>query len=113
MRQVVSEIIDALIAKSEASRTITLDAIGDAVGAKAISAEEIDAIFGALENAGRSVVGPSGGDGEDNLRAVVAAARALNGTLGRKPTIGEIAEHAKLGVIEVRHALALLRVMQR
>jgi hypothetical protein len=67
----------------------------------------------ALESKGRRVVGPEGGGGEERLKKVVEAARTLGPELGRKPTLAEIAACAGLSPLEVRHALALLRVMQR
>lgn len=106
-------IVDALLEASASSGEVTLDALGDAIGARAITPAEIDAMIGALEGAGRKVVTPAGGAGEARLSAVVAAARALAPVLGRKPTASEIAARAGLSADEVRHALALLKVMQR
>lgn len=113
MRAEVIVIVEALLAASEATHEIALDAIGDAIGVRAITPEEIDAIMTSLEAEGRRIVGPTGGEGEAHLRAVVAAARALTPELGRRPTVGEIAERSGLAPLEVRHALALVRVMQR
>jgi DNA-directed RNA polymerase specialized sigma subunit len=47
------------------------------------------------------------------LKAVVAAARTLAASLGRKPRVVEIAGESGLSEAEVRHALALVKVMQR
>ena len=113
MRAELQAIVDALLASSRASGELTLDAVGDAIGARAITSEEIDGMFRALEAAGRKIAGPDGGAGEQLLKAVVAAARSLGPALGRKPTVPEIADRAGLSVGEVRHALALLAVMQR
>ena len=87
--------------------------MGEAIGARAITSEEIDAMITALEAAGRTIVGPEGGAGEAQLKAVVAAARSLGPELGRKPSVAEIAARAGISDEEVRHALALLKVMQR
>ncbi len=113
MRAELSAIVDALLAASEGAREVSLDAIGEAIGARAITSEEIDAMISALEAAGRKVVGPEGGAGEARLKEVVSAARALGPELGRKPTVSEIATRSGLSVAEVHHALALLKVMQR
>jgi hypothetical protein len=78
-----------------------------------VTAPEIEAIIDALDAAGRKLIGPEGGAGEDRLKAVVSAARTLAPTLGRKPTVAEIATHAGLSEDEVRHALHLVKVMQR
>jgi hypothetical protein len=106
-------IVDALLAGSESSREISLDAIGDAIGPKAVSAEDVDAIMTALESRGRHVVGPSPGNGEERLGKVIEAARALGSELGRRPNVIEIAARSGLTIEEVRHALGLARVMQR
>ena len=106
-------IVDALLASSADTREVNLDALGAAIGARAITSVEIDAMISALEAANRKVVGPAGGAGETWLKAVVAAARALGPELGRKPTVAEIAARSGLSAAEVHHALALLKVMQR
>jgi hypothetical protein len=116
LRKDIAAIVDALIAGSRQNDTISIDAIGAAIGAMAITAEEIDAVFTALENAKRSIGGPQGARGEANLKKVVAAARALRderGPNGAKPTTRDIAEKAALSIEDVTFALALLRVMQR
>jgi hypothetical protein len=100
---VILDIVAALLEKSARTMEVTLDEVGEAIGARAITAEEIDAILTALEDAGRKVTSPGGGAGEAHLKATVAAARALAPELGRKPT-------AKT---DVRHALMLLKIMQR
>lgn len=113
MRAEVQAIVDALLEASEPTKEITLDAIGDAIGTRAITPPEIDELMTALEAAGRVIVGPKGGEGEEHLGKVIAAVRALTPELGRKPTTAEIAERSGLSLLEVRHALALVRVMQR
>src|SRR5450432_29436 len=107
----VPGIIAVLLAGSKAGDVIELDAIGDAVGATAITQEQIDAILTALEAAGRRVASPSGeGAGEARLKRVLEAARLLRTELGRAPRPEEIAPRAGLSTDEVKHALALARV---
>ena len=113
MRAELQAIVDELLASSADTGEVHLDAVGEAIGARAITTPEIEAIFDALEHAGRKLVGPSGGAGEDRLKAVVSAARTLASALGRKPTVAEIASEAGLSEAAVKHALALLEVMQR
>lgn len=113
LRPEIQKIVDQLLEASEPTKELTLDAIGDAIGTKAISPPEIDQLMGALESAGRTVLGPTGGDGEQHLKKVVAAIRPLTSVLGRKPTPQEIAEQSGLSLLEVKHALALAKVMQR
>lgn len=95
------------------STEVALDALGEAIGARSVSSEEIDAMIGALEARGLQVTGPQGGDGEERLRTVVATARSLQIELGRRPTTSEIADRSGLTAVAVRHALSLARVMQR
>jgi hypothetical protein len=111
MRKDLLGVVDSLLASS--AKEITLDAIGDAIGTRAASAEDVDEILRALESRGRKIVGPEGGGGEEHLRRVVTTARTLVGELGRKPTVGEIATRAGMTETDVRHALFLSRVMQR
>lgn len=113
MRRELVTIVDALLASSALSREVTLDAVGDAIGARAITPREVDAILSALEAAGRTVVSPEGGAGEAHLAKVLAAARALGPELGRKPTIAEIAARCGLSESDVRHAFELAKIMQR
>lgn len=116
MTKLRAELQDVLRALLEASRSggeVSLDAIGEALGARAASTEEIDALFVALEARKRRIVGPEGGGGEQRLKRVVDAARALTVELGQRPKASEVAARAELTVEQVQHALALLRVMQR
>lgn len=113
MRAELQSIVDRLLASSAESGEVHLDEVGEAIGARAITTPEIEAMLDAIDAAGRKLVGPSGGAGEDRLKAVVAAARALALTLGRRPTVAEIAAESGLSEAAVKHALALVRVMQR
>jgi hypothetical protein len=107
------EVFASLLAASEQTRVVELDAVGEALGVLAVSYDEIDALISALEAAGRSVQGPLGGGTEGRLKRVVEASRALSQENGRRPTLREVALRADLSEEQVRHALALLRVMQR
>jgi DNA-directed RNA polymerase specialized sigma subunit len=112
VRAELQAIVDQLLAASAGSGEVALDSIGRAIGARAVTTIEIEAIIDALDKAGRKIVGPDGGTGEARLKAVVAAARALGPELGRKPTVAEIATRAGISKEDVVHALALLKVMQ-
>ena len=105
--------VEQLLAGSVGSGEISIDVIGDAIGVRAVSVQEVDAIVQALEDAGRTVVGAGELRGEESLRAVLGSIRSLTGALGRKPSQAEIAEHAGLSIEQVRHALFLVRIMQR
>jgi 2-hydroxychromene-2-carboxylate isomerase len=113
LRSELQAIVDDLLAASAASNEVALDAVGQAIGTRAITPVEIDAMLAALEAKGRTIAGPHGGAGEEHLKAVVAAARSLAAELGRPASVEQIAIRAGLSTDEVRHALALLKVMQR
>jgi hypothetical protein len=113
LRSELQAIVDALLEASTVTKVIALDAVGDAIGALRITPVEIDAMLGLLEAEGRKITGPDGGEGEARLRKVVTAARELAPILGRPATVAEIAVRADLTADHVRHALTLLKVMQR
>lgn len=105
--------LEALLSASVDEGVVSLDAVGDALGTRAVSQEDIEALFDALEARGRRVEGPRGGGGEARLGQVVATARVLVAELGRRPRAHEIAARSGLSLVEVQHALALARIMQR
>ena len=111
LRPALQEVVDGLLVHH--AQEVTLDEIGEALGTLAVTTDEVDAVLSALENAGRAIVGPEGARGAETLRAVLPAVRALAVSLGRKPTLDEIAARVGLPVERVRHALALGRVMGR
>jgi hypothetical protein len=113
VRPELKRVLEELLAASAASGEVHLDAVGEAIGARAITTPEIEALLDGLSAAGRTLVSPPGGDGEAHLKAVIAAARALGPALGRRPTAAEIAERAGLPLGAVLHALALVKIMQR
>jgi hypothetical protein len=106
-------IAEALLARVPAGGEIELDAIGEAIGARVISPPEIDAMITMLEERGRRVSSPAGGEGEATLKVVLATARMLRQELGRPPRTDEIAARASLSRQAVDHALALAKVIQR
>jgi hypothetical protein len=113
MRPELRAVVQALLARSADTRQITLDAIGEAIGTLAVSTDDVDAVMAALEAEGRAIVGPEGARGASTLQRVIPAARALAASLGRKPTLDEIAAATGIDVEDVRHALALGSVMGR
>jgi hypothetical protein len=113
MKRELIAIVEQLLADTAPGAPITLDAIGEAIGARRIGQDEIDEILSAIEARGHVVAAPAGGHGEERLKRVVAAARALRAELGRPPSPDQIAERAGLTRAEVEHALTLVKIMQR
>lgn len=113
IRSDLARVLARLLVASERTRKVTLDEVGEAVGVLPVSTDEVDALLTALEKAGRTVVGPEGARGVGNLQRVLPAARELAARLGRRPTLAELTEKTGLSEDEVRHALALGRVMGR
>lgn len=113
LRTELARVVEALCSGRDAHLPIQLDEVGDALGSLAVTPDEIGLVLDALEARGFVVEAPAGGGLELHLRSVVLAAAALKGTLGRRPTLAEVAAHAGVAERDVRHALALLRVMQR
>lgn len=112
LRDALRKVLEGLLAESAVEGAVTLDAIGDAIGARAVSLDEIEAIIAAIEHAGRRIVAPEGGGGEGRLGKVLEAARALRAA-GEVPTVAAIVRRTGLTTEQVRHALALAQVMQR
>jgi hypothetical protein len=112
LRPQLHDVLDRLCAAGADAGEVSIDAIGDALSSMSVSLDEIDALITALEAEGLRVVGPQGGSGETQLRRVIGAARALS-EAGTRPTLAAIASHTGLSSDQVRHALALARVMQR
>jgi hypothetical protein len=99
----------AIVEDLAANREVSIDALGEAIGTRAITPPEIDAMIEALESRGVRVIAPEGGGGERRLAKVIAAAREF----GRPATVAEIATASGLTPDEVKTALALVKVMQR
>ena len=113
LRPDLASVVAELLRTSREGDTITLDAVGDAIGTRAASADEIDVMLTMIEEAGRHVASEESGRGEAKLKSVLDAARALRAELGRPPRHDEIAARAGISRDDVQHALALARIMQR
>lgn len=113
LRAELVAVVDALLADRAPRSAIELDIVGEAIGARVITSDEIDAMLGLIEKRGFRVVTRQGGRGEATLKTVLTTARALRSELGRVPTASEVANRSNLPLVEVQHALALARIMQR
>ena len=56
MRPELVAIVDGLLADKAPKSTIELDAVGDAIGARAVSSDDIDAILSLIEKRGHRIV---------------------------------------------------------
>jgi hypothetical protein len=102
--------VERLLAESSSAPLVTLDAIGDAIGATPVTYDQIERIVERLENAGRTVGQPPL-DLTADLRRVLLTARDLRQRLGRAPRIAELATEAELPLVAVIAALRFARTM--
>ncbi len=107
----VSTILARLLAQGGGA-ALSLDAVADAIGAAAVTMQDIEAIFDGLEAAGRQVEAEPR-DPPAALKQVLATVRSFSAVSGRRPTVPEIAQHSGLSVAEVRFAMLYARVLVR
>lgn len=109
-RPIAAGIVEKLLAGRGA--VLSLDAVAEAIGAAAVTFEDIEAVFVGLEAAGRRVESAPN-DPPAALAKVLTSARSFSAVSGRRPTLAEIAEHSGLSLGEVRFALLYARVLVR
>ena len=114
LRPAVEQILRELLARTEESRTLTLDSVSSALGTLAVSADEVEALFTELEGHGRVVVDAHETRSiSQDLATVLSAVRHLAAKNGTTPTLFEIAEQTGLSVDTVAGALRFAAVMGR
>lgn len=113
MRAPLRAVLDALLAGSAPGAELSLDAIGDALGAIAVTPDEIGWLLDSLEGAGRRVGTALGVGAVAALNRVLTCARSLRQELGRPARVDELAGRTGLSELEVRRALLFARVMGR
>jgi len=91
---------------------ITLDAIGEAVGAQRVSVTDIEALFDELERRGVAVEDGLSAELPILLERVLGAARALRAR-GEALSPAAVARECGAGEREVRVALLFARVLER
>ena len=106
MARIVGELLAA------PGEQIPLDAVANAIGAAPVGFDDIEAIFDALEAAGRHVHSEPR-DPPAALGKVLAAVRSFSAVSGRRPSLAEIATHSGLTAAEVKFALLYARVLVR
>ena len=105
-------ILELLLTETTDSGVLSLDRVAEAIGAAAVTMQDIEAILDALEAAGRRVEAQPA-DPPATLAQVLKAVRSFSAVSGRRPTVPEIAQHTGLSVGEVRFALLYARVLTR
>jgi len=108
--KLVARIVRELLASP--SEQLSLDRVADVIGAAAVGFDDIEAIFDALEAAGRPVHSEPR-DPPAALAKVLSTVRSFSAASGRRPTLAEIARHSGLDVAEVKFALLYARVLVR
>ena len=110
LRAELRAVVDELLQRPEPA--LPLDAICEAIGAMAITSEEIGLVLDELDAAGRSVAeNPT--TAKESLMTVLRSARELKQALGRSPSSREIAEHSGLSEESVRLGLLFASLLQR
>jgi hypothetical protein len=107
---IVSLVVERLLAQP--AELVSLDDVADAIGASAVTFEDIEAVFDLLEAAGRRVESETKSP-PLALAKVLSTVRSFSAVTGRRPTLPEIAERAGLSLGEVRFALLYARVLVR
>jgi hypothetical protein len=105
MRAAIEAIVEELLRRHRASGRVHLNDLGEVIGVQAITQAEIEHIVDRLEAEGLRVGEALDDDDVSVLRAVLDAVRRLGASLGRRPTVGEIAREAGCAEHEVRRAL--------
>jgi hypothetical protein len=88
---------------------LTLNVLSEELVDKPVDYADIEALIGALEDAGVDLDGPEAPPPPEQLVQVLAAARAVAAETGRRPNIAEIAARTGLTLTVVRQALRLGR----
>ena len=105
MRPAIDAIVQELLQRHRASGRVHLNDLGEVIGVQAVTQAEIEAIVDRLEAEGLRVGEALDEEDMSMLRAVLDAVRRLRESLGRRPTVAEIARGAGCAEHEVRRAL--------
>jgi hypothetical protein len=101
----VEDILRSLLVRHQASGRVHLDDLAEVIGARAVTPEEIEYLIDQLAAAGLRVGEDPDEQDVGALRAVLASARKLEATLGRRPSVDEIARDVGRPAHEVRRSL--------
>ena len=105
MRPVIEAIVDELLGRHRAAGRVHLNDLAEVIGVRPVTPDEIEHVIDRLEAEGLRVGEALDGEDVGVLRAVLVSARRLGASLGRRPTVDEIARDAGCAEHEVRRAL--------
>jgi hypothetical protein len=105
MRPLISAVYSELVARHRESGRIDLDDIAEVIGTRAVSYDEVEYLVDRLEADGFEVGEGIGASDVEIMREVLESARGLRGSLGRSPTVDEIALASGKAPHVVRRAL--------
>jgi Sigma-70 region 3 len=105
VRPVIAEILAELLARHRGTGRVHLDDLSEVIGVRAVTQDEIEHLVSRLEAEGLRVGEALDDRDIGDLRAVLASARRLGATLGRRPSVDEIAGDVGLPDHAVRRAL--------
>jgi hypothetical protein len=91
---------------------ISLDTVGEAIGAMRITQDEIEQLLRAIEDSGRQIGGATPRV-RQHLRPVLEHARRLKAERNATPNVSAIAAATGLSVADVRAALLYAQVLGR
>lgn len=109
VRPIVSSIFEELVARHRDAKRIDLDDIAEVIGTRAVTYDEVEDLVDRLEAEGFSVGEGIDASDVENMRVVLTQARELHRSLGRNPTVDEIADAADKPAYVVRRALERAR----
>jgi hypothetical protein len=105
VRPLIQAIIDELLHRHRAERSVDLNDIAEVIDARAVTYEEVEVIIDKLESEGLEVGEALSGYDVGVMRSVIVTAHRLRDKLRRSPTIAEIAEGSGHTPHAVRRAL--------
>lgn len=109
VRPLISAIYDELVARYQEAKRIDLDDIADVIGPRGVTYDEVEYLIDRLETDGFSVGEGIEASDIQLMQLVLAQARMLQQSLGRKPTVDEIATASGKPTYVVRRALERAR----
>ncbi len=107
------ELLDAILAMSKPGDVVSLDVLAELQAPYGLSADEVDALIAAVEEAGRTVEADDSIRLREELALVLPRARAFVTEHGRRPSVDELAEACGVSAAVVRRALSFGRLIAR